>query len=83
MRGLNVLATYVCGHRLLAILPHDQALVDFHDPFPDNDLDKSVDRVGIWEPDEGDDENASKSEDHLASHAPEYSVPRRNNSHKI
>ena len=82
MGGLNCfLATNVCD--LLPILPHEQALVNFHDPFPDHDLEKSVARVRIWEPDEGDDENASESEDHLASHAPEYSVPRRNNSHNI
>ena len=81
VRGLNVLAANYCG--LFAILPHEQLLVNFPDPFPDHDLEKSVARVRIWEPDEGDDENASKSEDLLASHAPEYSVPRRNNSHNI
>ena len=56
-------------------VPHSQSLVDLHDPFPNDDLEKSVNRVYIREPDKGVEKDPLESVNRLASHATNKAVP--------
>ena len=56
-------------------VPHYQSLVDLHDPFPNDDMEKSVIRVDTREPDIGIDKDPLESVNCLASQTTNKAVP--------